>query len=424
MTHAGPNRLTPALLVLSGAVIMALAGSSVATASTKRATVTVQTVEVTAPGNASVGIVPFTDAIYASCADAPPASSTSPACQSVGGVKHSYGIGELEITVDQWVAFLNTVDPAGTDPKDLYNPSESSSAWPRYGQINKSSSAQDGKHYSVAYPEWDDKPYGFANFLRAARFVNSLYNGDLLSKTTSSAAGFEITKYKVRLSTKTGNGMYDLPHSRRDGATRTDDTGFVVPNQDEWIKAAYYDPAGGGTYSYWKYPTNAGVFGDDTATAPSQTTLDPSTGDVTNAATQPVATYHASGAAAPSWCPASVQPQSDCSSVNPFGIDEPAYGKIYQASVGTVGQAQTRSPWGTLDQGGNVVEWTDTITPPPAGNGGGRVWRRLHGGIANAPAYQLWLSAVGLNPENNKLFMLTYPWLGFRVGVVGDLKVD
>jgi formylglycine-generating enzyme required for sulfatase activity len=46
---------------------------------------------------------------------------------------------------------------------------------------------------------------------------------------------------------------------------------------------------------------------------------------------------------------------------------------------GPVGQAKTASPWGTLDQGGNAVEWTDTIAPSPAGNSQGRVWRRLHG---------------------------------------------
>ena len=50
------------------------------------------------------------------------------------------------------------------------------------------------------------------------------------------------------------------------------------------------------------------------------------------------------------------------------------------------------------------------------------MWRRLHGGIANAPAYQLWLSAVGLQPQNNPFYDLTYPWLGFRVGVLGNLS--
>ena len=65
--------------------------------------------------------------------------------------------------------------------------------------------------------------------------------------------------------------------------------------------------------------------------------------------------------AAPSWCPAAVQPRA-CSTVNPFGIKPKAYAKGFQGSLGTVGQAKTTSPWGTLDQGGNAVEWTDTIT--------------------------------------------------------------
>ncbi len=134
--------------------------------------------------------------------------------------------------------------------------------------------------------------------------------------------------------------------------------------------------------------------------------------------------YHASGEPAPTWCPAEVEPRSDCSSVNPFGIDPTTYAEAYQGSVSTVGQAETTSPWGTLDQGGNVVEWTDTITPPPTGSTSGRVWRRLHGGIANAPAYQLWLSAIGLNPQRNTFYQHTYPWLGFRIGTIGKLKVD
>jgi hypothetical protein len=407
------------LLAVSAAAVMALAGPSWAGASGGRAVVSVKTVKVGSPGNPSVGIVPFTDAVYQSCADAP---DTTPACQTVGGVKYGYGIGQLEITVKQWVAFLNTVDPGGSNKDHLWRSSESSSAWPKYGQVNMSAHARKGRHYSVAYPEWADKPYGFADFVRSARFVNSLYNGRLVSKHVSSNGGFKYVRYSVQLSRQTERGMYNLASHRRTGATRAHKSGFVVPSQNEWIKAAYYDPSGGGTYSYWKYPTNPGVFGDDTATAPSTTTLDPSTGDVTNAATQPLATYKPpSPAAAPSWCPPEVQPPSDCSSVNPFGIDPTTYAELYQGSLGTVGQAKTTSPWGTLDQGGNAVEWTDTITPPPSGRSDGRVWRRLHGGISNAPAYQLWLSAVGLQPQTNPFYSVTYAWLGFRVGVVGTL---
>lgn len=400
------------MLILPVAMIIVLTGASAAAGGEK--VVTVKTVRVGDPGNASVGIVPFSDAVYQTCADAPPSPQ---GCQMVGGVDRRFGIGQLEVTVEQWVTFLNVADPTGIDRHDLYDPTQSGPIWPKYGQIDFASDGPDGEHYSLAYPEWADKPYGFANFLRAARFVNSLYNGRLLSKRERTNGGFEYITYRVRLSPQTGEGMYDLSRRR---ATRSHPAGFVIPSQDEWIKAAYYDPSGGGTFSYWKYPTNPGVFGDGETDAPSPTTLDAATGDVTNAATQPVATFHATGIPAPTWCPAS---PDDCANINPFGLDPTTYAEAYQGSLGTVGQALTTSPWGTLDQGGNAVEWTDTITPPPAGSDDPRIWRRLHGGVPNAPAYQLWLSAIGPQPQNNAFFTRTYPWLGFRVGVTGHLQV-
>jgi hypothetical protein len=33
----------------------------------------------------------------------------------------------------------------------------------------------------------------------------------------------------------------------------------------------------------------------------------------------------------------------------------------------------------------------------------------------------MWPSAVGLQPQDNAFFDRTYPWLGLRVGVIGDL---
>lgn len=405
-------RLAAGLAAAAIALLALLAGAAGARAA-KPAVLTFATAQVGAPGNPSVAIVPFSDAIYRSCEEAP---VTKAGCQTVGGVSHRYGIGQLEVTVAQWVAFLNTVDPAGTNRHNLYSTTESGTAWPRFGQIDFRAKARPGRHYSLAAPEWADKPYGFANFLRAARFANSLYNGEVLSRQASAAGSFRYLTYRVRLSRRTENGMYDM---RTRKMTREHKRGFVIPSQDEWIKAAYYDPNGGGTYSYWKYPTNAGVFGDGDATAPATTVLNPGNGEVVNAATQPLANFHKAETAAPYWCPSAQSPEA-CAAANPFGLDQETYAKAFQGSLSSVGQALTPSPWGTLDQGGNAVEWTDTITPPPFGVKGARVWRRLHGGIANAPAYQLWLSAVGLQPQDNAFYTATYPWLGFRIGVLGN----
>jgi hypothetical protein len=258
-------------LVAISVLAVALAAAAPVAGAAAPAELTFRTVRVAAPGNPAAAVVPFSDAIYPSCSAAP---ASPVGCVSVGSVGHSYGIGELEVTVAQWVAFLNTVDPAGSDPHQLYDSSESSSSWPRYGEINVSSGAAAGHHYTVAYPQWAAKPYGFATFLRAARFANALTNGKVLSRQPARTGGFAFVTYKVRLSRVTERGMYDLARQKRTGATRARGSGFVIPSQDEWIKAAYFDPKGGGTLSYWKYPTNAGAFGDGTATAPVPTALD------------------------------------------------------------------------------------------------------------------------------------------------------
>jgi len=419
------NRAVPAalpirfLIALGVMAVAALVVPALSAAAPKPSVLTLKTVTVGAPGNPSVGIVPFSDAVYSSCAEVV-AAEKQPPCQEVGGVSYRYGIGQLEVTVAQYVAFLNTVDPTGANRHNLYSSTESSSEWPKYGQIDFAAGARLGRHYSVASPEWADKPYGFANFLRSARFANSLFNGQLLAKHASASGAFSYVTYRVRLSRQTEQGMYDM---KVRAMTRSHKRGFVIPSQNEWIKAAYYDPKGGGKYSYWQYPTNPGAFGDEGAAAPHSVTLDPTSGDITNASTQPLPNFHAEGQPAPSWCPAAFSAET-CSSANPLGIKPSTYAKAYQGSLGTVGQALTTSPWGTLDQGGNAVEWTDTITPPPFGVKGKRVWRRLHGGIANAPVYQLWLSAVGLQPQDNTFYTATYPWLGIRIGVLGNLKMN
>ncbi len=68
------------------------------------------------------------------------------------------------------------------------------------------------------------------------------------------------------------------------------------------------------------------------------------------------------------------------------------------ANVVNVGKDRTPSPWLTYDQGGNAVEYTDTVATPVAGTANPHdlpVFVKVHGGIANATTYQLWLTATG-----------------------------
>jgi hypothetical protein len=401
----------------------------------KRGVVTITMAMVGDPGNPSVGVIQTfgltgnkstkveppentgSTGIYKNCSDAPPSPKQ---CLTVGSVSYKYGIGEFDTTVNQYVTFLNTVDPRGRNTFQLYADDMSPTNWPKYGSISYSSSTALGQHYSVAYPEWADKPFNFASFTVAARFANSLTNGKVLSKTSSSSGGFNYVTYTVRLSPRTGTGMYNIANP---ATTRTQSTGFVIPSNNEWVKAAYYDPKGGGTDSYWAYAT--GPFNQ-----PNIAVLNPATGDVENASDQPLATYNPNDPSSsvdtpgappgpgPDWCPS--QAGSNCNTLPadfPTGLD---LEKNYMTNVSTVGQDKTPSPWGTYDQAGNVVQILDTLAPQPSGYNFLRNWHYYHGGVANAPAYQLEISAFGYAPADFGVQRI-YPWLGFRVGVIGNL---
>jgi hypothetical protein len=347
-------------------------------------------------------------------------SATS--CMGVGAVPYKFDIGELEITTSQWVRFLNTVDPMGSNAHHLWDAAESASVWPKYGSINRDLRATPGQRYYISSPGWANRPYNQADFSRAARFINSLQNGEVLSKkvttvTTVTGTTLKTTTYTVRLSTNTETGMYTMSNPR---ATRNSSKGFALTSQNEWIKAAYFDPNGGGKFSYWDYPTNPGLFVncpvDDSGCAegeqPNAVEMGPD-GNVSNADEQPLASFEAVPGTAPDWCPVVYLTAEACTKDAPFPPILP-----YNGNVSPVGQALTRSPWGTLDQGGNVVETLDTISPPPALTDPKVVWRRWHGGVVTATAYQMWLSAVGTTPQTIPGYAIN-PWRGFRIAVRG-----
>jgi formylglycine-generating enzyme required for sulfatase activity len=422
--------LTVATAGCTNSATIGTTSSSSASGAAKPGVVTIPMAMVGDPGNASVGViqtfgiagkgqfveVPKGTGIYKTCHDVPPSPKQ---CLTVGGVNYAYGIGEFEITVSQYVTFLNTVDPEGKNALQLYFDNMSPTAWPQYGSVSFIPAAAAGAHYTVAFPEWASKPFNFGDFNRAARFVNSLTNGKVLSRAQSTQRGFQYVTYTVELSPRTEDGMYDMSNP---AATRTRATGFVLPSNDEWVKAAYYDPKHGGTYSYWAYPTGP-------SKPPNVSVLNPTNGDVENASDQPLSTYNPNDpnsshdtpgsppGKAPTWCPPQVGP--DCGNLPadfPTGLD---LEKNYMGNVSTVGQTATPSPWGTYDQGGNVVEILDTLAPRPPGYHFLRNWRYYHGGVANAPAYQLAISAFGYFPGDTA-FERSYPRLGFRVGVVGN----
>ena len=329
ITRPAIRAAIPAVTV---AAILALIGPSMTPASA--ATVTVRTVRRGTPGTRrwqwSRSRTPSTRP--APTRPRPPAA----ACRSAAStrVRHRGARDHGE----QWVEFLNTVDRAGRDRHDLYEVVESSSVWPKFGQINESSKARQGRHYSLGYPDWADKPYGFANFLRAARFVNSLYNGRLLPRTSSSAApsttsatGSASPSGPSAACTTSPAASATVRPAAREGLRRAqpgrvDQGGLLRPQRRRYLLLLEVPDERRGLRRRHRHRPEPG----------DARSHDGQRRERRHAAPGHLPRVRGRGA---SWCPAAVQPE-DCSSLNPFGIDPTTYAELYQGSLGTVGQAQ------------------------------------------------------------------------------------
>ena len=219
-----------------------------------------------------------------------------------GAVTYDYQIGKYEVTNAQYATFLNAVDPNGANANGVYNASMGSNA---RGGITYAAGAASGAKYTIR-ANMGNKPVNYVSWYDAARFANWMMNGQGSGST-------EVGAYT--LSGNTGIITKNV------GAT------VYLPSENEWYKAAYYDPtpgAGGGD-NYWLYANQSN-------TMPTVATAS-ATGDISNPGAN-VANYN-SGA--------------DWDSQN---------GNV--TTVGSAG-ALAESYFGTADQGGNVYEWHDEV---------------------------------------------------------------
>ena len=212
------------------------------------------------------------------------------------------------------------------------------------------------------------------------------------------------TRY-VKLSTDISTGMYDLQDSSYPYFQRLDTSGYVIPSENEWVKAAYYSPiaTGNGTHYYY-YPTVSNTPPTALHTGNPNPTVD-RLGNVIESNLVPGVAYSNYDETV-IWQP-------------PYDPESPTNG----ANVVSVGEDHTPSPWLTYDQGGNAVEYTDTVAAPVAGVANPRdlpVFVKVHGGIANAGTYQLWLTATGTSDPYGQDLGQTNTQGGARFGYVPD----
>jgi len=216
-----------------------------------------------------------------------------------GAVAYPYRIGRHEVTTAQYVEFLNAKAKADPDG-GLWNNDMDKTRSGEGARCEIRRTGETGRFVHTVASDYANRPVSHVSFLDACRFCNWLNNGQGEGDTETGA-------YTLQ-----GYSGTDGRRIRRNPGAR-----FFVPTEDEWYKAAYFDPGKPGGPGYWRYPTRSD----------SQPGRDPA------------------GSNAANWFSGNL--------LDPVR---------YYSEVGSFPNAA--GPWGTLDQAGNVAEWTDGLTPP------------------------------------------------------------
>jgi sulfatase modifying factor 1 len=217
------------------------------------------------------------------------------------------------------------------------------------GGITYTAGAASGAKYTLR-TSMGDKPVNYVSWYDAARFTNWMMNGQGSGSTESGA---------YTLSGTTGI------------ITKSVSATVYLPSENEWYKAAYYDPtpgAGGGD-NYWLHATQSN-------TVPTVAAAN-ATGDITNPG------------------------------ANVANFSHGADWSNQDGNVTKVGSAAANNYFGTADQAGNVREWNDAVISDSSRGLRGGAW--YYAGSNLASSYRT--NSVPTNESDN---------IGFRVASVPE----
>ena len=228
-----------------------------------------------------------------------------------GQVDYSFAITRGEITLEQYVTFLNAVaadlsalSPAQRETIEALWQEDMIKTYDYVspnGAISRSGSGTKADPY--VYREAPDPALGshsarrpalYISWFSAARFANWLHNGGTNGSSTE-------------------KGAYSLDYKQNGIVARNPDARWWIPSANEWYKAAFYDPSKPGSNRYWLYPTRSDAL------------------------------------------PAGEMPPGGVNSAN-YNSMAPDGRKL--TAVGSY--ASSMSHYGVLDLAGSMWEWTDT----------------------------------------------------------------
>jgi formylglycine-generating enzyme required for sulfatase activity len=283
-----------------------------------------------------------------------------------GAVPHGYRIAIREVTNAEYALFLNFKADSGDifngDPYRLYNSAMQNNArggikYTPCGFLNPGCGVTHSQSGYQPKPNMGDKPVNFVSWYDAIRYVNFLNNGGNSFFSSTETGAYNLGAL--------GSGAVPLNPS---AITRNPNAEWFLPNENEWYKAAYHQPAnaGGDSDGYWLSPTRSNV------TSPVLATAD-SVGNINN-------------------------PGADVMNLG---------GANWNGQTGNVTTVLSAGPlsasyYGTYDQGGNVEEWTESAAT------GGRVVR---GGSWNG------VNPLAYGADQRRILSPTYEGadVGFRI---------
>ena len=246
-----------------------------------------------------------------------------------GSVGYTYLISKTEVTNAQYTEFLNAV--AATDTYALYQ--EQMQTSPRGGIVR--SGATGSYTYSVKADaigqgpggtdySYANKPVIWVSWYDSIRFVNWMTSGE--TETGSYTITLSDSDFDVGVGDIPSVESVTIPDTAQralwaDGSTPY----FLMASEDEWYKAAYYEPGdkiADTVGSYYSYATKSNILPDNNLP-------DLDSGNSANyVAVTPSAVYTTGN---------SDYPQTDAG----------AY-------------TLSDSPYGTFDQSGSVLEWNES----------------------------------------------------------------
>ena len=223
-----------------------------------------------------------------------------------GSVADEFSISTYETTVGEYVTFLNTVATSPTAPDYIQALYQNAMAGGEKTGALITQTLDAGAYVYAASsdPVGDfpgktraDLPVAFVNWFAAARYANWMSNGGTADANTETGA------YNL-------NGAMTGVFEKQDGAR------YWLPSEDEWYKAAYYDPTKNGTGGYWTYATQSDSL-----------------------------------------------PNYDTSGTNSANYDDERPRNFKLTPVGTY--VNSSSYYGTYDMTGNLWEWNDGVVLAP-----------------------------------------------------------